>query len=105
MGWDASKPSPLLSCPFTPPEGRNKTKKQKERLWIRSCMIDPLPLLRGCRCLRFLRFLHFLPRTRIAQTTPADAGTLTGPAKVLGEVLRGDLREKLVLVCAADDLD
>ena len=74
-------------------------------LWIRFCTIDSLPPLRRCssRLLRFLRFLLVLPGTRIAQAAPA--GALARPAKVLGEVLCGDLREELFLVRAADDLD
>jgi hypothetical protein len=74
-------------------------------LWIRFCTIDPPPQLRGCSrvLLRLLRFLFFLPGTLIAQATPARA--LARPAKVLGEVLCGDLREELFLVRAAYDLD
>ena len=70
---------------------------------LSSAKIGPL---RGSGFLRLLclhRFLLVPPRTHIAQTAPT--GTLTRPTKVLGQVLRGDLCEELVLVRAPDDLD
>lgn len=114
--------SPVLSCHQTNENGRNREKSRK----VSAGCDRPL---RGYGCLRFLRFLCFLlnrlnllnrlvllnrptlldrlvpPGTCIAHAAPARALALASPAKFLGQVLRGDLCEELVLVRAAQDID
>lgn len=116
-----------------PPDKRKRKKQRKKPSRKVSAGCDRP--LRGCGCLRFLRFLCFLlnrlnllnrpvllncpillnraallnrlvpPGTCIAHAAPARALALACPAKLLGQVLRGDLCEELVLVRAAQDID
>ena len=81
------------------------TKSLFPPLLRRWCLLHRSLLLR----LRLHLFLLLLllqvtvPRPSIAQATPAIA--LTRPSKLLRQVLRRDLREELVLICGANDVD
>ena len=102
MVWNVS-PGPLSTA---------EKERRGTMLYIKFCTTRSLfPALLRCRCLLFPRRLLLrllllptvIPRARIAQAAPALA--LAQPAKLLGQVLRRDLREQLVPIRGVEDVD